>query len=210
MVEEHGAAVVECSWARLEEVPFGKIGGRNERLLPYLVAANPVNYGRPWRLNCVEALAACFAITGHLDWAEEILSHFSWGHAFLEINEELLEIYSECTDAESVKAAEEQWLQDQEREAEERKQDKAASGWKIGAREHGLPGELPPSDSEEEEDDIAILHDSRSQGLPGELPPSYSDEEENEEVENISENTRQESKDDDDNILSHHVQQLAI
>lgn len=38
--------------------------------MPFLIACNPVNYGKPWRLNCVEALAAGFYITGHDDWAE--------------------------------------------------------------------------------------------------------------------------------------------
>lgn len=32
IVIEQGIAVVECSWARLEEVPFAKIRGVNERL----------------------------------------------------------------------------------------------------------------------------------------------------------------------------------
>lgn len=121
IVEENGCAVVECSWARLDEVPFNKIGGKHERLLPYLVAANPVNYGKPWRLNCVEALAACFAIVGHLDWAELLLENFSWGLTFLKINKELIEVYQKCTDAESVQVAQDEWLDKIEKEAEERK-----------------------------------------------------------------------------------------
>lgn len=32
IVEANGVAVVECSWARLEEVPFGKIASPHERL----------------------------------------------------------------------------------------------------------------------------------------------------------------------------------
>lgn len=155
--------MVECSWARIDEIPFSKIGGKNERLLPYLVAANPVNYGKPWRLNCVEALAACFAITGHMEWAEEVLSHFSWGHAFFEINEPLIEVYQECTDAESVKAAQETWLKVMEEEAEKRKQEKASGDydmWTVGNRNHGAPGELPPSDSEAYEDSSENEEDS--------------------------------------------------
>lgn len=119
-------------------------------LVPYLVAANSVNYGKPWKLNCVEALAACFAIVGHLEWAQEILSHFSWGSAFLDINEELFEIYSQCSDSESVTAAQQEWMCKLDKEVEERERLKTEGGWKVGDRGHGRAGELPPSSSDEE------------------------------------------------------------
>ena len=32
LLEQYGAAVVECSWVRIKEVPWGKIGGKCERL----------------------------------------------------------------------------------------------------------------------------------------------------------------------------------
>lgn len=32
LLEQYGAAVVECSWAKIKEVPWGKIGGKCERL----------------------------------------------------------------------------------------------------------------------------------------------------------------------------------
>lgn len=35
IMREHGAAVVECSWARLEEVPWGKIRSPHERICRY-------------------------------------------------------------------------------------------------------------------------------------------------------------------------------
>ncbi|ODV67703.1 DUF367-domain-containing protein [Hyphopichia burtonii NRRL Y-1933] len=133
IVENFGAAVVECSWARLDEVPFNKIGGKHERLLPYLVAANTVNYGRPWKLNCVEALAACFAIVGHIDWATQLLQNFSWGLAFLNINEELLQIYQQCTDSESINKAQDAWLEKIENEVKERKErSKDQDIWMMG------------------------------------------------------------------------------
>ncbi|KAB8209178.1 protein of unknown function DUF367 [Aspergillus parasiticus SU-1] len=132
ILEQYGAAVVECSWVRLKEVPFSRIGGKCERLLPYLVAANTVNYGRPWRLNCVEALAACFCICGHEDWAREVLKHFSYGEAFLDINSQLLKRYAACATEEDVKRTEEEWLAKIEKEYEDSRVEGADDMWTVG------------------------------------------------------------------------------
>lgn len=158
IVETNGAAVVECSWARVDEVPFGKIGGKHERLLPYLVAANTVNYGRPWKLNCVEALAACFAIVGHTDWAEELLKNFSWGPSFLEINKDLLEVYQQCTDSASVEAAQEQWMAKLEEEVKQRKLQNASEDvWMMGNINRG---EVEDDEEEEEDDEEEVEYDN--------------------------------------------------
>ncbi|KAK0625356.1 hypothetical protein B0T17DRAFT_492120 [Bombardia bombarda] len=133
LMEEFGAAVVECSWARTKEVQWNKVGGRCERLLPYLVAANTVNFGKPWRLNCVEALAAAFAICGHLDWAQAILAPFSYGETFLNQNSKLLKKYAACEDAPGVKKAEEEWMARLEREYTESREAKGSDDiWEVG------------------------------------------------------------------------------
>ncbi|QPG75033.1 ribosome bioproteinsis protein tsr3 [Brettanomyces nanus] len=146
IVLKNGIAVVECSWARLDEVPFNKIGGHNERLLPYLIAANPVNYGKPLRLNCVEAIAACLAIVGKEDWALDLLKHFSWGPVFLSVNKDILALYRKCTDQESVLKAQKDYLETVDKEREERRKHRGD----IDVWEMGNPNHVEEDESDEE------------------------------------------------------------
>ncbi|KAG9313654.1 hypothetical protein JVU11DRAFT_5986 [Chiua virens] len=119
-----GLAVVECSWARLADVPFSKIASPHERLLPYLIATNPTNYGKPWRLNCVEALAAAFYITGFAQHAETLLSAFGWGDAFWRVNRVYLDKYKGCKSAEEVSAMQDAILTELEDSYRESRKDK--------------------------------------------------------------------------------------
>lgn len=93
-------AALDCSWAHAEEV-FQRLTLK-ERALPFLVAANPVNFGKPFKLSTVEALAAALVILGMSKQAELILSKFSWGHVFLELNREPLAEYASAKDSSEV------------------------------------------------------------------------------------------------------------
>jgi pre-rRNA-processing protein TSR3 len=123
-------------------------------LVPYLIAANSVNYGKPWRLNCVEALAACFYICGHEDWAEEVLQHFSYGEAFIKINSQLLKRYAACSSEEEIKKTEEEWLAKIEREYTESRAERDAGGandmWERGNTNRL---EVPDSDGDDDDDE---------------------------------------------------------
>jgi pre-rRNA-processing protein TSR3 len=84
---------VDCSWEKAEEV-FGVVSKkRKARALPYLLAANPVNYGKPFRLTTAEALAATLYILGAPEQATELLKIFTWGLHFFILNKEPLSEY---------------------------------------------------------------------------------------------------------------------
>jgi pre-rRNA-processing protein TSR3 len=63
-------------------------------MLPLLLAANPVNWGKPGRLTTAEALATVLFLLGREEQAREILGAFRWGERFFELNKEPLEAYA--------------------------------------------------------------------------------------------------------------------
>lgn len=113
LVKEKGLAVIDCSWARLNDVPFATLKCGSPRLMPWLVAANPVNYGRPCELSCVEALAGALYICGEEQAANTLLDKFKWGHGFLSLNREILDAYKSCSTGAQVIEVQNTWLSSQ-------------------------------------------------------------------------------------------------
>jgi pre-rRNA-processing protein TSR3 len=85
-----------------------------------MVAVNPVNYGKAYKLSCVEAIAATLYLAGYYGETDFLLSHFKWGKSFIDVNAELFGMYKNCDNAGQLKLAEEKYIND-ELEARERK-----------------------------------------------------------------------------------------
>ncbi len=122
VVEAHGLIVLDCSWNRTEEISMQLLKCRGgHALLPFLVAANKINYGRPFKLNDAEAFAAALYIVGMREEAESLLESFSYGQEFFKINKHLLDEYAACENGEQVIAVQNQFLDEMKRRAQEKK-----------------------------------------------------------------------------------------
>lgn len=92
-VEKYGIVALDCSWNKSDTILKGN--KKTSRALPYLVAANPVNYGKPTKLCTSEAIAGALYILGRKKHAEKIMqATYNWGSNFLDLNQDLLEAYS--------------------------------------------------------------------------------------------------------------------
>jgi len=96
-----GLTILDCSWNHAEEI-FAK-QFPNSRKLPHLIAANPVNYGKPTKLTSVEALAAAYYLLGYEETSRELLSVFKWGIQFFNLNSNLLRDYTSCSSREEMR-----------------------------------------------------------------------------------------------------------
>ena len=108
LLKEQGGALVglDCSWAHIETSVEAvmKRTRLQPRMLPLLLAANPVNWGKPGRLTTAEAMAAVLYLLGRREQAEQLLGSFRWGQRFFELNKEPLDAYSEATSSHELVA----------------------------------------------------------------------------------------------------------
>ena len=100
-LEEFGLAALDCSWEHAQKVMGEHVKGTS-RCLPILIAANPVNFGKWTKLTTAEAIAAALYIAGFKKEAEDVLSIFTWGHTFLELNDVLLDNYVTAKDSSEI------------------------------------------------------------------------------------------------------------
>ena len=100
-VEISGLVALDCSWEHAQKVMRGHVKGTS-RCLPILIAGNPVNFGKATKLTTAEAIAAALYIAGFKEKATELLSIFTWGHTFFELNIMLLENYVLAKDSTEI------------------------------------------------------------------------------------------------------------
>jgi len=101
IVEKFGITALDCSWKEAE-LMFKKFKFKNQRSLPFLVACNPINYGKPCMLSTLEAFIAALYITNFKDEALDLTGCFKWAETFINVNNELLERYSNAKNSMEV------------------------------------------------------------------------------------------------------------
>tara|TARA_B100000963_G_C22578613_1_gene649739 strand:- start:653 stop:1228 length:576 start_codon:yes stop_codon:yes gene_type:complete len=106
LTSRRGAIVgLDCSWKHIES-SVREVMNKTRlqaRTLPLLLAANPVNWGKPGKLTTAEAVAAALYLVGRSDQARDVLGAFRWGKRFFELNQEPLDAYAAAkTSAELV------------------------------------------------------------------------------------------------------------
>jgi len=114
-LEHFGLAALDCSWEHAQKVMGEHVKGTS-RCLPILIAGNPVNFGKLTKLTTAEAIAAALYIAGFKKEAEELLSIFSWGHTFLELNNILLDNYAMAKNSSEIVEMQNKLLKAKKRE----------------------------------------------------------------------------------------------
>jgi pre-rRNA-processing protein TSR3 len=109
---EHGLLIFDCSWDGAENT-FDRIRAKKKmapRALPFLVAVNPVNYGKAFQLSTLEALAGALIVLGYRHQAIELLGLYKWSANFLKMNEQPLLEYENAKSSEEIIKAQKEFI----------------------------------------------------------------------------------------------------
>ena len=110
VASSRGVLALDCSWKRAEQ-EFPLLRDRTvPRALPFLLAANPVNHGKPMMLSTAEAMSAACILLGQRTQGETIMSKFGWGEVFLKLNANPLADYEKAETSREVVEAMHQYL----------------------------------------------------------------------------------------------------
>lgn len=104
-----GLVAIDLTWTNIDDFP--RIKKAEERALPYLLASNPVNWGRPMELNSAEAVMAALIILGEREQAEQFTERFNWAPEFIRLNGNMLEDYSKAKDSRDVVRIQNEYLE---------------------------------------------------------------------------------------------------
>ena len=121
IIANKGICVIDCSWAKFNELHLD-LHKIETRSLPFMVAVNPVNFGKAFKLSCAEAFSACLYLGGFEKEARFVMDHFKWGAHFFKINEELFGKYKGVTSQDELKEIQEKYINDELARKQKRKE----------------------------------------------------------------------------------------
>jgi pre-rRNA-processing protein TSR3 len=152
IIAQKGICVLDCSWAKFNELHLD-LHKIETRSLPFMVAVNPVNFGKAYKLTCAEAFAACLFLGGFEKEAKFIMGHFKWGPHFFVQNEELFSKYRGIKSQDELKEIQEKYINE---EMERKKKRKESDGLGEFNEEMKKNEDLSNEEDNEEEQEEQI------------------------------------------------------
>jgi pre-rRNA-processing protein TSR3 len=102
LAQKKGIVAVDCSWKNAEDC-FKNLNKKSvSRSLPFVIAVNPINYGKPYKLTTLEAFITALYILGCEKKAKKISKLYKWSQNFIELNRDPLNEYKNAKDSTEI------------------------------------------------------------------------------------------------------------
>ena len=195
IIAKKGICVIDCSWAKFNELHLD-LHKIETRSLPFMVAVNPVNFGKAFKLSCAEAFSACLYLGGFEKEARFIMDHFKWGAHFFKINEELFGKYRGVRSQDQLKEIQEKYINDELDRKQKRKESDGLGELNEEMNKKNKKNKSKENDEDNCEKDNNDINDEENRSLSDEGSKENEEEEEEEQIDlNLFKNIK---VDDDD------------